>query len=414
MIDIVDLRARPDAYQQAYAARQLRVDIASGLVVDEQWRALTTELDAMRQQRNAYAKARDIEGGQRLSSEIKAAEERLAVLTAEREHFLYSLPNLPLEDVPIGKDETDNVEVTQWGTPREFAFPVRDHVEIGQLTGTIDIEMARKTSGARFAFLKGKGALLEYAIMRYMLEKLLAKGFTFVIPPTLLRGEILHNAGSGPGTVEEKIHAQEMYTLPEDNLGMIGTAEHAMANMHLDQTLEALPLRYAGWSSCYRREAGAAGKDTNGILRVHEFQKLEMFTYCAPEESPAEHALLIETAQELWRDLGIPHRVLLLCTGDIGWASAKTYDIEAWIPSQHTYREVVSGSTCTDFQSRRTRTRYTDAAGNKQLVHTLNATAVAVQRCIIAIYENYQNADGSVTIPTVLRPYTGFDTISVA
>jgi len=415
MIDITFLRDHPKTLQTVCDNRNIERDVSAGLALDTKWRETTDAVQKLQQQRNEAAKAKDIETGKKISAELKIAEQKLQELATQRTDFLYSLPNIPADDAPIGKDEDENVETERVGTPRVFDFPVRDHVEIGEMTSTIDIKTARVTSGARFAFLRGAGALLEDALKNYMRDKLIAEGFEYIIPPSLLRAECLSNAGGGAGTTTDKMDAQEMYTLPEDGLGLIGTSEHALANMHIKETIKNLdtPIRYVGWSSCFRREAGSAGKDTRGIIRVHEFQKLEMFVYCKPEDSVAEHENLLRLARSIWDDLEIPYRILNLCTGDMSWQSAKTYDIETWMPSQETYREVCSASNCTDFQARRTKTKYITEEGKKEYVHTLNSTAVAIQRAIVAIYENYQNADGSVTVPEVLQPYMGMDVISV-
>lgn len=426
MLDFKSIRHDPDFFKKALSKKGISASqIEDLLATDERRRELIQQTESDKATQNEVSKKiPNLTGAEKealltqmksVSERRKEAEQELEQVEAKFEQLLYSLPNLPFEDVPVGKDETSNQELEKVGTPPKFKFSPRDHVEIGSLTGTIDIETARQTSGARFAVLRGKGALLEWALQRFALEKLQKAGFTPVIPPMMIRGQTVHEAGKSAGTLANALDAPEKFTFPDDDLSMIGTAEHVLCSFHRQEVLpeKRLPLRYCGWSSCFRREAGAAGKDTHGIIRVHQFEKLEMFLFSHPEKSEEEHQRMLELQKEIWNDLKIPYRVVQNCTGDIAWSDAKMFDIEAWIPSQKKYREVTSCSNCTDFQSRRTRTKFQNSSGEKELVHTLNATAIAIQRAIVAIYENFQQEDGSVQIPKALQPYCGFEVIEV-
>jgi seryl-tRNA synthetase len=424
MLDIKAIRENPDFFKKALARKGVESSqIDELLSVDKAHRESLQKAEALKHQQNeASKKIPTLSGTEKetilgemktLSEEKKKLEEVLEQNSIEQ--ILCSMPNTPFDDVPMGKTEDDNKVMEAFGTRPKFDFKIRDHVEIGELTDTIDIETARQTSGSRFAVLKGKGALLEWALQRFVLEKLMKEEFTPVIPPMMIRGQTVHEAGKSAGTLEHALEAPEKFTFPEDDLSMVGTAEHVLCSFHREECLaqETLPVKYCGWSSCFRREAGAAGKDTRGIIRVHQFEKLEMFLFVDPEKSKEEHQKILKLQRSIWDDLGIPYQVVENCTGDIAWSDAQMYDIEAWLPSQDTYREVTSCSNCTDFQSRRTKTKFKTKDGEKNLVHTLNATAIAIQRAIVAIYENFQNADGSVNIPEALQPYCGFKKIEV-
>ena len=420
MLDLKQIRQNPQNFKTQLGRRGVESKIIDDLLeADRQWREISAKSETLKAEQNRVSKKMpELSGAekekvlaqmQQISSERKSLETQLEKVSLTRDRLLFSLPNVPHADCPDGADDSENVEIERWGEIPKFDFPVRDHVEIGELTGTIDFESARRISGARFAFLKGRGAELEWALQRFAIEKLKQKGFIPVIPPMMIRAQTLFNAGKEPGTIDKALQSPEKFNLPADDLSLIGTAEHVICSLHAGQTLEKLPIRYCGWSECFRREAGAAGKDTRGLIRLHQFEKCEMFIFADAANSEKEHKLLIEIQKEIWRDLGISFRVIAACTGDIAWSDARMFDLEAWIPSQNDFREVTSGSNCTDFQSRRMRTR--DESG--ELVHTLNATAIAIQRAIVAIFENYQNADGSVRIPEVLVPFCGFDLIGV-
>jgi seryl-tRNA synthetase len=306
-----------------------------------------------------------------------------------------------------GLEEEDAVEIKRVGEPADLGFEVEDHVDLGVALGVVDIERATKISGSRFALIKGKLVLLELALVRWVMENLYGHGFTPVIPPVLVREHALFGTGFFPGDRDQ------VYSVEQDDLFLVGTSEVPLAAMHGDEIFDAdgLPLRYAGFSTCFRVEAGTYGRDTRGMFRVHQFDKAEMFSFVLPDRSQEEHEYLLEREEELVRDLEIPYRVVNVAAGDLGSSAAKKYDIEAWFPGQDRYREITSTSNTTDFQSRRLKIRYKDEKGKNRLVHTLNGTAVAIGRTLIALMENHQDGEGSFRIPEVLVPYTGFDSI---
>ena len=317
-----------------------------------------------------------------------------------------TVPNIADDTAADGFDEEDSIEMTRWGEPPAFDFEAKDHADLGAALGTIDIERATKISGSRFGMLTGKMALLEMAMARWSMDVLNGYGFTPVLPPVLVREQALFGTGFFPADREQ------VYSVEEDDLYLVGTSEVPLAAMHGDEILDAdaLPVRYAGFSTCFRVEAGTYGKDTRGIFRVHQFNKVEMFSFVDPEISREEHDFLLAREEELVQALEIPYRVVNVAAGDLGASAAKKYDIEAWFPGQERYREITSTSNTTDYQSRRLKVRFKDAEGNNRLVHTLNGTAVT-GRALIALVENHQQADGSIRIPEALRPYTGFDVI---
>jgi seryl-tRNA synthetase len=315
------------------------------------------------------------------------------------------LPNLLHESVPEGKDENDNVEVKRWGKIPKFDFPVKGHIDLGLDLDIIDIERAGKVAGSRFFYLKKEAVFLDQAIIAFGLEEMRKKGYTAIEPPFLIRRKPYE------GVVALGDFQDVLYKIEDEDLYLIATAEHPLASMYMDEVLRAtdLPLRLAGFSTNFRKEAGAHGKDTRGIFRTHQFNKIEQFVFCKPEDSWKIHEELLRNAEEIVQKLNIPYRVVNVCTGDIGTVAAKKYDIEAWMPAQNAYREIVSCSNCTDYQARRLNIKFRDKEGEapKAFVHTLNSTALATGRTIVAILENYQQKDGSVTIPEALRKYMG-------
>lgn len=328
-------------------------------------------------------------------------------LVEKRIKFLMQLPNIPREDVKVGKDETENEVLREIGEKPNFDFPFKDYMELGESLDIIDVKRASNVSGSRFGYLKGGAAILEFALVQYVLDTLVQERFNPIIPPTLVKEKVMESMG-----YLSQAGKEETYLLKQDNLYLVGTSEQSVGAMYMDEVLENLPKRYIAFSSCFRREAGSYGKDTKGILRVHQFDKLEMFIFCKPENSDKEHDLLLSMQERLMQGLKLPYRVVKLCTGDIGYPSARTYDIETWIPSEGKYRETHSTSTCTDYQSRGMNIKYKDENGKIQFVHTLNGTAFAIGRIIIAIIENYQTKEGEIVIPEVLRKYTNLDRIS--
>jgi seryl-tRNA synthetase len=318
-----------------------------------------------------------------------------------------TVPNLADASAADGLTEEDSLEISRWGEPPEFGFEVQDHVDLGTELGVIDIERATKISGSRFGIIKGRLAMLEFALVQWAMNELDNHGFEAVVPPVLVREEALFGTGFFPADREQ------VYSVREDDLFLVGTSEVPLAAMHGDEFLDGhdLPVRYAGFSTCFRVEAGTYGKDTRGIFRVHQFDKVEMFSFTHPDAASEEHEFLLAREEELVRALGIPYRVVNVAAGDLGASAAKKYDIEAWFPGQDRYREITSTSNTTDYQARRLKIRFKDDDGKSRLVHTLNGTAVAVGRTLIAIMENFQTGEGTIVVPDVLRPYAGFDVI---
>jgi seryl-tRNA synthetase len=338
----------------------------------------------------------------RLGDEIKSLEQELAVVDERIQELLATLPNLPDPSAPDGDSEDDAVVVRVVGDPPEFGFEPQDHLEIGTRMGLIDMEGAARASGSRFAYLKGDLVRLEFALVQYALAKLSPHGFVPVVPPVLVREEPLFWTGFLP------TDRAQIYEISGDDLYLAGTSEVSLAALHAQDLLaeDRLPIRYAGFSTCFRREAGAAGRDTHGIFRVHQFDKVEMFSFVRPEDSPEEHEHLLAIEEEILQELEIPYRVVNVAVGDLGASAAKKYDCEAWLPGQGRYRELTSTSNTTDYQARRLRARYRPAGGGSpRPVHTLNGTAVAVGRTVIAIMENHQTADGGVAVPRTLAPF---------
>jgi seryl-tRNA synthetase len=414
MIDISLLRDQPDLLRAQLARRGVEIDVDALAETESRIRSLRHDADEARAQQKALGKTiAQLPPEEKQGAIAEASEfgERNKALLAEadalQEQFdaiWVTVPNLTDDSVPDGMTEEDAVEVKRWGTPRAFDFEVRDHQDLGEAMDVIDVERGVRLSGSRFAYLKGQAVMLELGLVRFALDVLSGEGFTPVIPPVLVREEALFGTGFFPEAREQ------VYAIPEDDLYLVGTSEVALGSLHADEILDAedLPLHYAGFSPCFRREAGTYGKDTRGIFRVHQFDKVEMFSFCHPDRSKEEHELLFSLEERIVQALELPYRVVNVAAGDLGASAAKKYDIEAWIPGQGAYREITSCSNTTDYQSRRLRVRYRADEGN-ELVHTLNGTAVAVGRTILAIMENHQQADGTVRIPEALIPYTGFD-----
>jgi len=413
MLDVKMVRSNPDEVRRALARRgDSTSTLDEFLALEEERRRLLTDVESRRAARKrASAEIAVVKkaGGdaeqaiaamRALGDTIKEREAALGELEERLKTMLLEIPNIPLADVPDGGEE-DSVVTRHVGTPREFDFPVKDHLDLGIALDMIDVERAAKVSGSRFAYLKGDLVLLQFALIRYGLDIVGAKGFRPVVPPVLVREEAMYGTGFFPTD-----RAQVYETVDGDCL--VGTSEVPLAAMHMQEFLEAekLPLRYAGYSSCFRREAGAAGRDTRGILRVHQFDKVEMFTFCLPEQAAFEHKLILSAEEEILQGLGLPYRVVNIAAGDLGAPAAQKFDCEAWMPGQQQYREVTSCSNCTDYQARRLDCRYRTDKGPR-FVHTLNGTGIAVGRTLIAIMENYQRADGTIAVPDALVPLMG-------
>jgi len=401
MLDIKFIRENPELVKQGTAAKGRPADVAAILKLDTERRALQTEVDGLRQGRGD--KVVDIEAARAKKQQLKVKEDGLNTISEKLEALLSAVTNLPRPDVKVGKDETENEVVATWGEPTKFDFKPLDYMTLAAKHDLIDMERAGKVSGSRFGYLKNDLVLLEFALVQYGLSKVLPHGFTPVIPPVLIGEPAMRGMGYLDHGGED-----ETYHFKEEKMYLVGTSEQSIGPMHMDEVLAEtdLPKRYISFSTCFRREAGSYGKDTRGILRVHQFDKLEMVVYAQPEESDKEHEFLVSLEQEIMQGLGLPYRLVRLCTGDLGDPSARTYDIETWLPSENKYRETHSCSTTTDYQSRRLNIRYKNAAGKLALVHMLNGT-VFTNRASIAILENYQQADGRIMIPMVLRPYMG-------
>ena len=426
MLDVNLIRKEPEKVKQGIAAKNVDQKLVDDfLVLDEEWRQLIKAIEDNRAQLNLFSKERKIEEAKGVKEKIKSLEKNLPELEKRRETALKLLPNLPLPEVPLGKNEKENKTLREVGKKPAFNFSARNYVEIAAKLDLIDTERAAKVSGTRFGYLKREAALLEFALAQFALdfltdEKNIAQvikklnlrvsptPFIPIVPPVLIRPEAMENMGY---TERGK---EEIYHLDKDNLYLVGTSEQSVGPMHMNETFTAdqLPRRYVAFSTCFRREAGSYGKDTKGILRVHQFDKLEMFIISAPETSTEEHQLLLGLEEELMQSLKIPYRVLEICSGDLGDPAAAKYDIEAWLPGQNQYRETHSTSNCTDYQARRLDIKYRDSKTKKlEFVHTLNGTAFAIGRMLIAIIENYQQKDGTVEAPKVLQKYTGFKKI---
>lgn len=410
MIDIRILRENPDRIKNALKKRGVTFDIDELLKLDEKKREAQQKLESLRAQKNkisfsALKDPENLERAKKIKSEIKILEDQFNEISLNFEKKFLFLPNIPLEEVPEGKSENDNVIVSGWGKIPRFNFPPKDHSELGRIWDLIDLDRGAKVSGARFAYLKNEAALIELALLRLVFDILLKENFIPVFPPIIIKHELM----KAMGYVDTKEDLEERYFLEKENLFLVGTAEQSVGPMHKDEIFEEkdLPKRYLAFSTCLREEAGSYGKDTKGIFRVHQFDKLEMFSFVRPDQSEKEHLYLLGLAHKIMKLLEIPHRIVKLCTADLSRPSAATYDIEAWIPSQEKYRETHSASNCTDFQARRLNIKYRNEKG-ADFVHTLNGTSIAIGRTIIAILENFQQKDGKILIPKALRKYLKF------
>jgi len=416
MLDIRLLRDDLEQVKKRMATRGIDIDWGEFLSLDRQRRDVLSRLEKLKEQKNrlsgeigklkkngadATELMREVE---QLSEEIRGREKPLAEVEAGFEQFMLTVPNLPHANVKVGKNSDDNREVRRWGAPPKFVFPARNHWEIGEELDILDFQRAAKLAGARFVIYKGAAARLERALINFMLDLHTREhGYKEIIPPTLVNRAALTGTGNLPKFEEDlfQIESPEYFLIP--------TAEVPLTNVHREEVLqrEVLPIKYTAATLCFRREAGSYGKDVRGLIRQHQFNKVEMVKLCEPEFSYDELETMVENAEEVLKRLELAYRVVELCTGDMGFASAKTYDIEVWLPGQDTYREISSCSNCEDFQARRAQIRYRKEKGKPNFVHTLNGSGLAVGRTLVAILENYQQKDGSVLIPKALRPYMG-------
>jgi seryl-tRNA synthetase len=421
MLDIELLRKNPEFVKERLRLRREDYPrlVDEALRLDEERRSIIKDLEALRAERNSLSKeigkrkskgeqTAELEGKvKEIKEKIEGLEDKLSKVEEQLKSVMLSIPNIPHQSVPVGKDETENVEIRSWGVLRDFDFEPKAHYEIGEALGILDFERGTSLSGSRFTVMWGWGAKLERALINFMLDFHTSRGYKEVWVPHMVKPEILEGTGQLP-KFEEDLYFCEM-----DSLYLIPTAEVPLTNLFRDTILEEkdLPIYLTAYTPCYRREAGAYGKDIRGIIRQHQFDKVELVKIVHQDTSDQELERLTADAEDILKLLGLPYRVVALCTGDLGFASAKTYDIEVWYPSQNKYREISSCSNCTDFQARRMNTRFKDSEGRKRFVHTLNGSGLAVGRTLAAILENYQQKDGSVIVPEVLRDYLKADVI---
>jgi len=417
VIDLKTLRENPDAIRHSQKVRGEDVAVVDQLIeADALSKAALSEFETIRAEQNALSKSVGaakgdektalLENAKELANKVKAADAKRSELEAKTREYLLKISNLIDLDAPVGGEEDFKV-IEEIGKPRDFkgeGFEPKDHVELGKLLKAIDTERGAKVAGSRSYYLTGPGAMLEFALVNFAISSAVKAGFIPVIPPVLV------NPAAMEGTGFLGQAAENVYHLEEDDVYLVGTSEVPLAAYHMDEIVENLPIRYAGYSSCFRREAGTYGKDTRGIIRVHQFDKVEMFSFVKPEEAKAEHLRLLEWEKDFLKAMEVPFRVIDVASGDLGSSAIRKFDCEAWIPTQDAYREVTSTSNCTEFQARRLNIRYRDDSGTKP-VATLNGTLVAVPRMIVAIFENHQNQDGSVNVPKALRPFLGVDTL---
>ncbi|GFN39942.1 MAG: serine--tRNA ligase [Marine Group I thaumarchaeote] len=416
MLDPKIILQNIEKVREMLANRDVDFDLDELVKLDKQRRDLIKKTDELRKKKNdisievAQKKKSEqdvtqiIKEMQEVSAKLSGLEETQTKVNESYTRFMFTLPNLIHDSVPIGKDETANKEIRRWGNVPQFDFDVKNHIDISQSLDLLDIERAAKIAGARFYYLKNDLVMLNQALIQYALDYLSEKKYTLVQPPYLI------NRKSMEGVIITEDFESVIYKIENDDLYLIGTSEHALAAMHADEILDGkkLPIRYAGISTCFRKEAGAHGKDQKGIFRVHQFDKIEQFAFSKPEDSWKEHERMLSIAEEFYQNLGIPYKVTILSSGDLGKISAKTYDLEVWMASQKAYREVVSCSNCLDFQSRRLKIRFRDKTSDQtQYIHTINSTLVATSRVIVSILENFQTKDGHVSIPKVLQKYVG-------
>jgi seryl-tRNA synthetase len=418
MSDIKDLRENPDKYRKAAELKRMSVDVSAVLQLDSKALAAQQEFERLRAEQNEASKqiGRLKDAAQKqeaiakvgaLKSQVKDAEERWKSAEAQLAPLLLTLPQPPDPDVPVGKDDTENVETKKWGTVRQFEFAPKDHVELGNKLGLIDIERGVKLAGSRSYVLTGMGSLLHHAVLRLAMDMMLERGFLPMTVPVLVREEAMTGTGYFP------LGREQAYAMTNEDPAkyLVGTAEVSLTAFHMNETLDVktLPRKYVAMSPCFRREAGTYGKDTAGIYRIHQFDKVEQVIVCRNdvEESKRWHEAILENAEAVLQKLNLPYRVVYVCTGDLGQGQTAKYDIETWMPSRKGYGETHSASRFYDFQARRLNMRYRDEDGKVKFCHTLNNTVIASPRILIPVLENYQNADGSVTIPDALRPYVG-------
>jgi seryl-tRNA synthetase len=427
MLDIKFIQENQEIVRQNIKNRSLEIDVDRLLSLAEERNTILQQVEKFRAERNQKSKSKpseeEIQAIRKMGEELSVLENDLKTKSDELESLLMKIPNIVHESVPVGKDDTENKVIKTWGEPTKFSFTPKEHWELGEKLGVIDTAKAGEVSGSRFAYIKGRLAILEFALVQFVFatltdEKVLkqiiennkldvsSKPFIPVIPPVFIKPEVMQKMGR----LEPK---EERYHIPSDDQYLVGSAEHTLGPMHMNEIIKSseLPVRYIGFSTAFRREAGSYGKDTKGIFRLHQFDKMEMETFCLPENSIAEQDFIMAIQEYLMQSLGIPYRLVLKCTGDMGLPDFREVDVEAWMPGQGKYRETHTSDLMTDFQSRRLNIRYKTENGKTEFVHMNDATALAMSRAPVAIMENYQQEDGHISVPEVLRKYTGFDLI---
>ncbi len=407
MLDLNFIKDNKDLVKKGVKAKNYNPEVVDRVLkVDETRRQLIGDIEKLRAEKNKLT-AQDIEKGKKIKETLKRLEPDLKSVEEELSNLLHQIPNLPAKDVAISKDESENKQIKEWGKVTQFSFKPKSHNELGESLDLIDTKRAAKVSGSRFGYLKNEAVVLEMALINLAFETLIKEGFIPVLPPAMISTDSMKAMG-----YLDHQGAENIYLLEKDNLILVGTAEQSIGPMHKDEVLseKELPKRYVAFSACFRREAGSYGKDTKGILRVHQFNKVEMFSFTKPEDSDKEHEYFLFLEEKLMQKLELPYQVVKMCSGDLGDPAARKYDIEAWFPSEKKYRETHSTSTCTDFQARRLNIKFKDKDGQLKFVHMLNGTAFS-ERPILAILENYQQKDGCVLVPKVLQKYTGFKKI---
>jgi seryl-tRNA synthetase len=413
MLDIKFITENPGLIKAGAAKKHAKVEVDKIVELSEKRNKNLQKVETLRARQNEVSKEiQKAKNKEALLKEMKEAKEEIKTLQPEIENLekqidelAFKIPNPTLDSVPDGEDERENVVIKTIGKKPKFDFEPKDHIELGKSLDIIDLERGARTSGARFYYIKNEAALLEFALIQHVIHKLTSKGFSPIIPPVLVKEEAMFATGFFPAD------RNEIYSVNpgEDNLFLAGTSEVPLTMLHSTEILEekSLPIRYCGFSTCFRREAGSYGKDTTGIIRVHQFDKIEMFSFCHPDKSEEEHELIRSIEEEIMTELGLHYQVVNICGGDLGAPAAKKYDIEVWIPTQEKFRELTSCSNCTDFQARRAKIRFKNEKNKKEYLHTLNGTAIAIARTLVAIIENYQTKEGTILIPDVLKPYMG-------
>jgi seryl-tRNA synthetase len=420
MLDARFMKENVEAVREALKKRNYEFPLADFLAIEEKRLAVMREVEELRNRRNVVSEeigrlkrqkgdaSAQLEEMKAVAEKIKSLDDRLREVEEESRGLILTIPNIPHGSVPVGRDEAENVELRKWGVPGQFDFEPLNHWDIAEALDIIDFDRASKISGARFALMKGAGARLERALMNFMLDTNTAKGYKEVFPPILVNRESMTGTGQLPK------FEMELFRIADPEFYLIPTAEVPVTNIHRDEILKEseLPIYYTAYTPCFRREAGSYGKDTRGLIRQHQFNKVEMVKFVKPEDSYPELERLTNNAEEILQKLDLPYRVVALCTGDLGFSSAKTYDLEVWLPGQNKYREISSCSNFEDFQARRANIRFKrEGKKGTELVHTLNGSGLAIGRTVVAILENFQQKDGSVVIPGALRPYMGMDRI---